>query len=163
VSAGGFGSSSVHGYLVTGDEGPREGLWRTSCHVTNWLDLRGQTAHVMVFDENLNQFLANAAQFGLTVQRIEGAGEDEHYQILVGDEADGWTPQKALDFARTQAAADRAEHGDFVSALMEHAPEEWDGDEAAESIAVLYLHHLEAEVDRLGGTRLPPWATDGAS
>lgn len=142
-------TSKVNGYLVTGAEHERMQLWRTSCHVTNWLDLRDQTAHVMVFDENLSQFLANAGQFGLTVQRIDGAGDDERYEILVGEESDGWTPQKALTFAGAQAAADRAEHVELIEELLRNAPERFDGDVAAESIAVDYVRWLESERERL--------------
>ena len=95
-------------------------------------------------------------------RRIEGSGDDEHYQILVGDEDRGWTPQKALKFAGQQAAADRDGHDEFVTALLEHAPGEWDDDAAAESIAFDYVRHLEGEVDRLGGSRRPAWAADDA-
>jgi len=129
-------TSKVNGYLVTGSD---------------WLDLRDQTAHVMVFDEHLNQFLANAGQFGLAVQRIEGSGDDEHYQTLVGPEADGWTPQKALRYLEAQSAEARTEHDELLGRLLENAPmrAEFDGDDDQETIVVHYVGWLEAERDRL--------------
>lgn len=43
----------------------------------------------------------------------------------------------------------------WVNDLMDQAPDAWDGDEAMESIALDYVHHLELEVRRLGGCLLP--------
>lgn len=42
------------------------------------------------------------------------------------------------------------EHSDLVNELLEQAPESWDGDEAAEAIAVSYLRHLERLADDNG-------------
>lgn len=46
-------------------------------------------------------------------------------------------------------------HVELVNDVLERAPEAWDDDVAAEHIAVEYVRHLEAEVDRLGGRRFP--------
>ena len=47
------------------------------------------------------------------------------------------------------------EHDDFLEELLKNIGDEWDGDEAAESIAVSYVRHLEDEVRRLGGDFRP--------
>lgn len=47
------------------------------------------------------------------------------------------------------------ERDEFLYELMEHAPVQWDGDEAEEAIAIRYVRHLEAEVRRLGGSLDP--------
>ena len=44
---------------------------------------------------------------------------------------------------------------DFLEELLKNIGDEWDGDEAAESIAVSYIRHLEDEVGRLGGDFRP--------
>lgn len=38
------------------------------------------------------------------------------------------------------------EHDEWVNAILEQTPDDWDGDEAGESIAVAYVRHLEAVV-----------------
>jgi hypothetical protein len=52
------------------------------------------------------------------------------------------------------------EHTDFVNELLKDSPESWDGDEAAETIAIAYVHELERRVLALGGS-LERWPTNG--
>jgi hypothetical protein len=151
----------VHSYLVTGNDEQRYGMQMHSFTYANWIELRGQTALVTAFDEHLDGFLKLAAKCGATVQRIENAGDDESYTLLVGEEKDGWTDRRARDWAGQQLELASAEHDEFVNAILEGAPDEWDGDEAAESIALGYVHHLEAQVDLLGGSRAPESLDDG--
>lgn len=37
-----------------------------------------------------------------------------------------------------------AEHDEWVNEILSGAPDDWDGDESGESIAVAYVRHLEA-------------------
>ena len=152
--------SAVAGYLVTGSEAQRLDHWRNSCAYANWLDVRGETAHVMVFDDQREHFIEAARVLGLTVQVIEGAAGDETYPVLTGTEDAGWTDRKALKWASEQTEQARTEHDDFLEELMQGIGDEWDGDNAAESIAISYVRHLEAEVDRLGGDRRPAWCAE---
>jgi hypothetical protein len=145
--------TEVHGYLVTGTDEQRIDLQLATGQVTNWLELRGQTAFIMAFDEHLDGFLKLATKCGVTVQRIEGAGDNETFRLLVGEEKSGWTDRAARDWAAQQLVEAGREHREFVEALLTGAPDSWDRDDTAESIAVDYVRHLEAEVDRLGGSR----------
>jgi hypothetical protein len=43
-------------------------------------------------------------------------------------------------------------HQDFVNEILKNTPESWDGDEAAEHIAVKYVRELELRVTLLGGS-----------
>lgn len=47
------------------------------------------------------------------------------------------------------------EHDDFVNEILEHTDDDWDGDDAAEEIAIRYVRHLESEVTRLNGSFYP--------
>jgi hypothetical protein len=63
---------------------------------------------------------------------------------------------KAWPLIRAEAVALESQaqehaHGEYVDGLLESAPESWDGEEAADDIAVRYVRHLESEVRRLGG------------
>ena len=58
----------------------------------------------------------------------------------------------------TQAEED---HDDFVNEILERTRETWDGDEAAEAIAVRYVRRLESLVSGFLG-RLPTPADDSA-
>jgi hypothetical protein len=50
---------------------------------------------------------------------------------------------------------------EYTNKLLERAPDSWDDDVAAESIAIAYVRHLEDEVKRLGGClKKYCWDTD---
>jgi hypothetical protein len=50
---------------------------------------------------------------------------------------------------------DEADHVTFLNDLLDHAPDTWDGDESAEAIALRYVRHLEAQVERWNGCLHP--------
>ncbi len=50
-------------------------------------------------------------------------------------------------------------HQEFVNKILSKAPESWDADEAAESIAVDYVQTLESRLIALGGS-LERWPED---
>jgi hypothetical protein len=53
-------------------------------------------------------------------------------------------------------------HQTFVNEILLNAPESWDDDASAESIAVDYVHELEQRVTALGGS-LERWTeSEGA-
>jgi hypothetical protein len=56
-----------------------------------------------------------------------------------------------VDSLRAQLRHAEEQADEFVNAILDQAPEEWDDDAAAESIAVDFVAHLTAEVQRLGG------------
>jgi hypothetical protein len=70
-------------------------LWMATDAVANWLEGREngdrQTWAVTCFDEHADAFLDVARQAGVTVQRIIGGGDDERYEMLVGEPGTGWT------------------------------------------------------------------------
>jgi hypothetical protein len=45
------------------------------------------------------------------------------------------------------------DHDEFCNELLSEAPEDWDGDEAMESIAVAYVRELERRLDAHGIAR----------
>jgi hypothetical protein len=52
------------------------------------------------------------------------------------------------------------QHQEFVNELLKNAPESWDDDAAAESVAVDYVRALEERVVALGGTTEKWWNFD---
>lgn len=48
---------------------------------------------------------------------------------------------------------DMPEVQEWENALLKNTPESWDDDASSTAIIEDYLHHLEAEVERLGGCR----------
>ncbi len=56
-----------------------------------------------------------------------------------------------LESLRSQLRQAEESADEFVNAILDQAPEEWDDDVAAEAIAVDFVTHLIAEVQRLGG------------
>lgn len=88
---------TVHRYLVTGEIGPRMDVWAYTAAYANWIEGRlapgraaTETWLVICFDEHAAAFLAYAKAAGVTVEEIEGAGDDESYTLLVGDPGSGW-------------------------------------------------------------------------
>lgn len=63
-----------------------------------------------------------------------------------------------LDSVRQQLRQAEESADEFVNAILDQAPEEWDDDAGAESIALDFVGHLIAEVKRLGGC-LKPWCS----
>lgn len=57
--------------------------------------------------------------------------------------------------AAISAWPDAEDYQDWVNDLMVRCGDEWDGDVAMEAIVTKYVRHLEDEVRRLGGCRLP--------
>jgi hypothetical protein len=113
-------SKNVHGYLVTGDEGKRWDHWTVTCAYANWLETRGETAHVMCFDDTREHFLEAARRLGLTVQVIEGAGDDESYRLLIGGEGTGWAPPEADEEIIVDAEVWCGDHGNCVNGPAGH-------------------------------------------
>jgi hypothetical protein len=89
--------SGVHAYLVTTPPGEHLDLWAATAPVANWIESRpgknGVTWQVMVMADNGPRFLDIARKFGgITVEEIEGAGDDERFPLLVGEPGTGWKP-----------------------------------------------------------------------
>lgn len=64
-----------------------------------------------------------------------------------------------LESVRSQLRQAEESADEFVNAILDKAPEEWDDDAAAESIAVDFVEHLIGEVQRLGGC-LKRWCSE---
>lgn len=89
-------ASGVHSYLVTAPPGEHMGLWAATATVTNWIEGRagrnGTTWQVMVMGGNGPAFLEVARKLGgITVEEIEGAGDEERFVLVVGEPGTGWT------------------------------------------------------------------------
>ena len=84
----------VHRFLLTAPMGLRMDTWAATAMFTNWIDGRGpedrQTWLVTCFDAHAHSFLQAARNIGVTVEEIEGAGDDERYVMLVGEPGTGW-------------------------------------------------------------------------
>jgi hypothetical protein len=60
---------------------------------------------------------------------------------------------KPLTPAQLSAARWRASEEDWTNGVLYDAPDSWDGDEGAESIALRYVATLEARLDAAGISR----------
>ncbi len=84
----------MHCFLVTAPIGLRMDLWAAAATFTNWIEGRGpavrETWLVMCPGEYGEGFLDIARTIGVTVERVEGAGDDERYVMLVGEPGTGW-------------------------------------------------------------------------
>lgn len=87
---------TVHRFLVTADPGERLDVWAATCAYANWIEGRenkrgGDTFLVTVFSAQGEKFLDVARTYsGVTVEEIEGAGDNETYALRVGEEGTGW-------------------------------------------------------------------------
>jgi hypothetical protein len=87
--------NGVHRYLVTATADSKMSLWTTTGMFTNWLEGRPladgrETWLVTVFDNDSKPFLAAAQKIGVTVEEIQGGGESESYDLLIGRPGSGW-------------------------------------------------------------------------
>jgi hypothetical protein len=87
----------VTGYLVTTRDGEHFPLWLISGAYSNWLDCRPcrndparTTWHVMVADEDEHFIAAAQGAPGTTIERIDGAGDGERYELVAGEQGTGW-------------------------------------------------------------------------
>ena len=89
-------ASSLRRFLVTAGTGERMSLWAAMATVSNWIEGRGpeerQTWLVMVIGDGADAFLGAARTLGVTVEELEGAGDEEHRTLLVGEPGTGWKP-----------------------------------------------------------------------
>lgn len=87
---------TMHCYLVTAPMGLRMDTWAAAAMFTNWIEGRGpedrQTWQVMCPGDYSHSFLTAARAIGVTVEEIEGAGDDERYVMLAGEPGSGWQP-----------------------------------------------------------------------
>lgn len=87
----------VHRFLVTARDDSRIDLWSNTAAYANWLGGRehpsgGQTWLVTVFAEHGQLFLDAAAALGVTVEELDGAGDNEEYVLRTGEPGTGWAP-----------------------------------------------------------------------
>lgn len=84
---------TVHRFLVTSGH-RRMDVWAATGSYANWIEGREnggrETWLVTCYDEHREAFLTAARTFGATVERIDGGGEDETYELLVGTPGTGW-------------------------------------------------------------------------
>ncbi|MGH3222255.1 MAG: hypothetical protein ACRDPY_26775 [Streptosporangiaceae bacterium] len=105
---------SVRRFLVTASLGDRMDVWAATAAYANWIDGRGpeerQTWLVTCLGEHGDHFLAAAkGRPDVTVEEIQGAGDDERYELLAGKPGSGWTGSYA-----DQAA-------EFIAGVEQHA------------------------------------------
>lgn len=82
-------------FLATSPISERMDMWAATATYTNWIEGRRgpkdrETWLVMCVGEYVSDFLEVARRAGVTVERIEGAGDDERYVMLVGEPGTGW-------------------------------------------------------------------------
>ena len=85
----------VRSYLATSEIGPRMDMWAATAMVANWIEGRRgkgdrETWLVTCFDEHRDGFLEAARKTGVTLEEIEGSGDEERYLLLVGEPGTGW-------------------------------------------------------------------------
>lgn len=89
-------SSGVHRFLVTAPLGDRMDVWAATGTVANWIEGRGpaerETWLVTCMGEHAGFFLEVARKRDVTVEEIEGAGDDERYVLRAGEPGTGWKP-----------------------------------------------------------------------
>jgi len=144
-------TDGVHRYLVTAsDDERRLTMWRCTAIYANWLDGRenprgGETWLVTVFADKRQQFLDSARAVHVTVEEIHGGGDDETYELQVGEPGTGWQAPAAgarlvkVDGVLTEGDAEAAREalqqldadphglkaGLIVKAYREHGQEKW--------------------------------------
>jgi hypothetical protein len=87
-------TDGVRRLLVTAPIGERMDMWAATAVFANWIEGRGpenrETWLVTCFGEHAPGFLDAARKIGVTVEQVEGAGDDERYVMLVGEPGTGW-------------------------------------------------------------------------
>ena len=68
--------------------------WAATAMFANWIEGRAkgdrETWLVTCYDEHSGGFLQAARNVGVTVEEIEGGGDDESYVLVVGEPGSGW-------------------------------------------------------------------------
>jgi hypothetical protein len=87
--------NGVHRYLVTATADLQTSIWAVTGTFTNWLERRPltdgrETWLATVFDRESESFLAAARAIGVTVEEVQGGGDSESYDLLVGEPGSGW-------------------------------------------------------------------------
>lgn len=90
------------------------------------------------------------AQWTALVQICATIAKHDGLDHLATGDIGLWSNARAGIYDTVSQLIDSHEH--MIGALLVNCPQSWDGDDAAEHIAVQYLHHLESEVQRLGGS-----------
>lgn len=97
-------------YLVTASFDQRMDMWAATATFSNWFEGRGpqdrQTWHVACVRECTDAFLGVARTLGVTVEEIQGAGDDERYVLLAGEPGTGWTAPAGKRRRRADAGAE---------------------------------------------------------
>jgi len=92
-------SDGVCRYLVTAPVHLRLAMWAATAAFANWIEGRGpedrETWLVTCFGQHADSFLEAARDTGVTVEQIEGAGDDERYVMLAGEPGSGWSRSEA--------------------------------------------------------------------
>ncbi|MEV6791276.1 hypothetical protein AB0M87_04575 [Streptomyces sp. NPDC051320] len=88
---------TVHRFLATAPVGPRMDMWAATAACANWLEGRengdrGETWLVMVPSDHAEDFVTAGAAAGVTVEEIQGDGDEENYVLRAGEPGTGWRP-----------------------------------------------------------------------
>ncbi len=87
---------SVYRLLATATEENLQAFHMAVCLSMNGIDRRLQTIRYTSFDVDMTSVRAAARRFGITLQRMFGAGTDETYELLTEGPLPAW-PYKAED------------------------------------------------------------------
>lgn len=88
---------SVRRFLVTAPVGDRMDVWAATSTYANWIEGRGpqerETWLATCPGQYAEHFIAAArCRPDLTVEEIQGAGDDERYELVAGQPGTGWKP-----------------------------------------------------------------------
>ena len=87
-------TDGIRRFLITAPVKLRMDTWAATSMFANWIEGRGpedrQTWLVTCYAAHAHTFLESAELIGVTVEEIEGAGDEEHYVMLVGESGSGW-------------------------------------------------------------------------
>jgi hypothetical protein len=88
---------TVKRLLVSGDDAQIITFHLAVANVLNALERREQTVIYTCMSYDFEWAMEIARNEGLTVQELHGAGDNERYELLCGDEAKAWKPRKAAE------------------------------------------------------------------
>lgn len=88
----------------------------------------------------------NAEQWKALVQVCATIAKMDGVSLTPKDDAERWPNARAGIYDSVKDLVDS--HDGMLEDLLANAPQSWDGDDAAEHIAVAYVRHLEQHIDK---------------
>jgi hypothetical protein len=86
--------SDVLRLLATANRGSMVQFQLRTGLLANFLETRGRTTIFTLMSEHFGDILEEAKMHGVTLQKIDGAGDNESYTLVHQGELPGWSPKR---------------------------------------------------------------------